>query len=108
MLAIRSNIPSSRRYDIENDADVLACKIRPKSRKKILAVILYRPPNSSLQSMRELKKLLLNGHRAAFDQIIILGDFNLPYIDWTSHTPLNNDALHVYFTNWLMTFSFGS
>ena len=58
MLAVRANIPSFRQTDIESDAEILVCKICPKSRKKLLIAVFYRPPNSSLQYIKQFKNFL--------------------------------------------------
>ena len=46
MLAVRNNILSIRRKDLENDqTEMLACEIRPNTKKKLLILVFYRPPN---------------------------------------------------------------
>ena len=86
MLAVRSNIPSFRRTDIESDIEILVYEIRPKSRKKLLIAVFYKPPNSSLQYIKQFRNFLRQSHKAAFDNLIILGNFNLQHIDWSIPT----------------------
>ena len=60
--------------------------------------MFYWPPNSNLQYIKQLKKFLHNVHKATFEQVIILGDFNLPHIDWYLNASSRNDEIYTYFT----------
>lgn len=97
-LAVRNNISSVRRHDLETNAEIMACELRPNSRRKILAVAFYRPPDSDLNYLKEFKKLLRLATRIKFDQIIVLGDFNLPKINWSTGIATSGDIIHNYFT----------
>ena len=44
MLAVKNTIQSLRRIDLEGNAEILLCELRPDARRKILAVVFYRPP----------------------------------------------------------------
>ena len=59
MLAVRNTIPSIRRKDLESNAELLACELRPESKMKVLVVVFYRPPNSDLAYIKEFKKSLI-------------------------------------------------
>ena len=75
-LAVKNILPSIRRRDLEtNDAEILACELRPDSRRKILAVVFYRPQDTDLEYLKQLKKTLLLALKAKFDQILVIGDF---------------------------------
>lgn len=41
-LAVKNSTLSIRRRDLETDAEILACELRPNSQRKILAVTYYR------------------------------------------------------------------
>ena len=77
---------------------MLACEIRPKSRKKLLVLVFYRPPNTNLDYIKQLKKALTLASKAKFDSLIVCGDFNLPHIDWSTGVATNNDSIHNFFT----------
>ena len=98
MLAVRNTITCVRRSDLECNAEVLFCEIRPDSKRKILVAVFYRPPDSSLEYMKELKKSLRLAGKANFDQLILCGDFNLPNINWETGIAMNNDAIYNCFT----------
>jgi hypothetical protein len=48
MLAVRHHLKSFRRTDLETDAELLACEIKPNDRKKFLCLVFYRPPSSGI------------------------------------------------------------
>ena len=97
-LAVKNRLPSIRRRDLETDAQILSCELRPDSRRKILAVVFYRPQDTDLEYLKQLKKTLLLASKAKFDQILGIGDFNLSEIDWQTGTAIAGDCLHNYFT----------
>ena len=98
MLTVRNTIASICRKDLESNAELLACELRPESKKKVLVVVFYRPPNSDLAYIKEFKKSLLLASKANFEHTIICGGFNLPNIDWSTGTATTNDVIHGYFT----------
>ena len=97
MLAVRKSIQTIRRRDLESNSEVLICEIRPNAKRKFL-VVFYRPPDSTLECMRELKKSLRLSSQKQFDQIILCRDFNLPHIDWSTGVASTTDNIHTCFT----------
>jgi hypothetical protein len=83
---------------LESNSEVLICEIGPNAKRKFLVVVFYRPPDSTLEYMKELKKSLRLSSQKQFDQIILCGDFNLPNIDWSTGVASTSDNIHTYFT----------
>ena len=52
------------------------------SRDKMLVGCVYRSPNSSDVNNDNLLRLINDANNTSFSSILILGDFNFPYIDW--------------------------
>ena len=98
MLAIRNIITCVRRKDLECNAETLFCEIRPDSKRKFLIAVFHRPPDSTLEYMKELRKSLRMSSEAHFDQLFLCGDFNLPNINWKTGTATTNDAIYNCFT----------
>ena len=98
MLAVRNTINSIGRSDLECSAEELVCEIRPSLKRKLLIVVFYRPPDSNLDYLKELKKSFCLANQARFDQLVVCGDFNLPHIDWEFGTATTGDSIHNYFT----------
>ena len=101
MLAVLNTINSIRRSDLECPAE-LVCEIRPSLKRKLLIVVFYRPPDSNLDYLKELKKSFRLANQARFDQLVVCGDFNLPHIDWEFGTATTGDSIHNYFTKPVM------
>jgi hypothetical protein len=70
--------------------------------KSVIIGSYYRPPNSILDALNNLKSSIANVNEHSKDKPIILaGDFNLPHIDWennTVKTGSNNDHIMVRYT----------
>lgn len=94
MLAASNNINCIRRPDLKCNAEALFCEIHPNSRRKLLVAVFYRPPDSSLDYTRELKRSLPLAGQTYLDQLLICEDFNLPNIDWNTAI---NDPIHKCF-----------
>lgn len=94
MVAVRDSIVSSRLFSSIDDIECLLLKLQPCKGTSWLLVACYIPPqehvskyNSLLSSVEEL---ISSGSK--FDEILIVGDFNLPGVNWDDtlcrdHTP---------------------
>ena len=63
-----------------------------------MVLVFYRPPNTNLNYIKQLKKALTLASKTKFDSLIVCGDFNLPHIDWSTGVAANNDSIHNFFT----------
>ncbi len=90
MLAVRHHFNSTRRSDLETDVELLACEIIPNDRKKFLCLVFYRPPSSGINTLKALKQCLRKANRAHFTQFLVMGDFNMPDINWLTMAPTQN------------------
>ena len=84
----------------DSGCDVLHFEILLKS-CKFRIIFLYRPPNSDRYANIALAKLLsslVDPHTNIQDTTIILGDFNLPCIDW-SNSHVKFDGIHDFMFN---------
>jgi endonuclease/exonuclease/phosphatase (EEP) superfamily protein YafD len=70
----------------ENDCELQWAEIQTKN-KSVIIGSYYRPPNSNLDALNNLKSSIANVSEHSKDKPIILaGDFNLPHIDWENNT----------------------
>ena len=82
LLAVRNSIPSLNRADMENSAEILVCwKLCPSCKKKVLMAVFYRPLSSDCSYLTEFTKLLREGSRVKFDQLLIVPLGSLPPIE---------------------------
>jgi hypothetical protein len=57
-------------------------KISPSPGKDIILTVVYRPPDADLNDMESLNSLFDTVHKR---NSIIVGDFNIPNINWSSN-----------------------
>ena len=106
ILAVRSNISCFRRRDLEeSDCELLWGEIPFKDSSSYFVGVFYRPPSSDLTYLeglaRSLDKVSLISEHA---NILLLGDFNLPDIDWDLISPLQPNSLSDYFCDYILNF----
>ncbi|ELU06174.1 hypothetical protein CAPTEDRAFT_191013, partial [Capitella teleta] len=82
LLDIDNRLPSKRRSDVECDCEILVCEISGPSRVNIAIILVYRPPSSDCATFTSLLDEALCKVSAEYSNICLLGDFNMPNIDW--------------------------
>ena len=82
LLGIDHRIPSRRREDLEGDGEILVCELTCRSRSKIAMVLCYRPPSSDRNAFNVSLELTLDMVSSQYQHVCILGNFNLPEINW--------------------------
>ena len=75
LVAIKTDIKSNRRDDLELNCEFVACEIYPSKCMKVAVCGFYRPPSTKLEYLQEFNKLLrvLNQESCP---LVICGDFN--------------------------------
>ena len=82
LIAVDERLPSKRRRDLEPLCEVVVCELMPKGAPSVAVVLCYRPPNNDLNVFNRLIEQCLFNISREFSQICLLGDFNLPNINW--------------------------
>lgn len=88
LLGCHNNFVCRRRQDFErNDLELLLVEVRLSSRNKMLLGVFYRPPNSGVEPLEALADTLtiVSSH---YNNICIVGDFNLPTLQWNPRSKL--------------------
>ncbi|XP_052792152.1 uncharacterized protein LOC128226308 [Mya arenaria] len=65
--------------------------VKVEGNKSIVIGCVYRSPSSESENNRILECLLRRVSDMNIRNLIIMGDFNYPYIDWDNHTTSDND-----------------
>ena len=81
---IKKNIPSLRHTDLEPNEEVLVCELKPDKCKKILLVIVYRPPSGNVEQFVNNITPLFRYADRHFHSLCIVDDFNMPDINWST------------------------
>ena len=72
-----------------NFSEVVRIKIKTTAKERLLIGCLYRSPNSSTENNTEILETLYWGWKI-YCKIILVGDFNMPKINW-EHSTLRGD-----------------
>ena len=87
VIAIRDNLNSIRRSDLETDCEIIWVEILSPNNKSALVGSFYRPPSSFLAVIMSLEESLIKAFSAASNHLLILGgDFNLPGVNWITRS----------------------
>jgi len=84
LLAVNGNILSRRRSDIEPVDEILVCEMLTEKQGKIGIILFYRPPNGDLLAFTNNLQYTLRLADQEYNKVVLLGDLNLPNIDWCS------------------------
>ena len=95
LLAIREGLRCYRRCDLETDCEILRCEVHFNPCSVYYVGIFYRPPSSDMAYLAKLVQLLEK--LPSLCSILLLGDFNLPNIDWNFVSPCQPDSFSDFF-----------
>lgn len=87
LIGVRESVFSSRRRDLEPNAEIIVCELKPHRHAKIALIGCYRPPGSDVTVFtNHMKDVLFNASKE-FEYLSVVGDFNFPGVDWKSLLP---------------------
>jgi hypothetical protein len=104
LLGVDALIPSKRRFDLEPSYEVLVVDVIRRRGPKMAVILCYRPPSSDLAAFNDSLESTLNRVAAEFKCIVLLGDFNLPNIDW-QHADLTSQGSNAAFVHLVQSFA---
>ena len=92
MIAVKGDIQTSRRPGLEKGGIELVAVDLKKGNTKPITLYCFYHPNPSPEPLLELNSSLRNNTESAC--ILVLGDLNLPELDWTGDetNPVNNGS----------------
>ena len=106
LLAIKKNIKSCRKPELEPDEEVIVCEVEGLKHKKVAIILLYRPPSSDLACFSlTIENMLVKASKQS-ERICMLGDFNIPSVNWKSKLYSSNITSHSIFCDAINQFSF--
>jgi len=86
-ISVRDGYTTSEINQGSSNCEIVWTELQSQNEKSIILVSFYRPPNTGVETLQELRKSLENLPKNSEDKIIILaGDFNLPHINWKNNT----------------------
>ena len=79
LIAVRDTFKSSLRDDMLSNSELVFVNISSPNDGKIAVGAFYRPPNADTKPLLDMQDVLQN---STYQDLVIIGDFNLPGIDW--------------------------
>ena len=79
LIAVRVTFKSSLRDDMLSDSELIFVDISFPNDRKITVGAFYRSPNADTNPILDMQDVLQN---STYQDLVIIGDFNLPGIDW--------------------------
>ena len=102
MCKLLSSFLSELDFTMFPETEVIAANLLLDKRKMITVICAYLPPNLAIEPFRKTL-LCINKLCSPDGSVILVGDFNLPAIDWSNmSSPL--DAKNIDFLNLCSTF----
>ena len=87
---VKENIPCKRRHDLElNTIECIWLELNIKN-KKLLVGTFYRPPNSTPLILADIENSIGLAIDTGIQNVVILGDFNLNFLNTQSKSKINN------------------
>ena len=99
LLAARDEILSTRR-NCDANSEPFWVDIFYGKNQSFTFGVFYRPPNNSIEPLVDLSASLDEFNDSA--EIVLVGDFNLPDIDWTTHSALRESDLNCKLMDFLL------
>ena len=90
LMAIKSTFNSVKRVDLEPICEILVVEVIPNNHWKIVIFICYRPPPSDLIVSTDMLSTWVH---CIFSDVYVIGDFNVPKIDWSDVCMLQSHVL---------------
>ena len=80
LIAVRDTFKSSLRDEMLSDSELIFVDIFFSNDRKITVGAFYRPPNADTKPLLDMQDVQLQNSTS--QDLVIIGDFNLPGIDW--------------------------
>ena len=96
LVAVKDNIRSTRHAELEpENTELIVIELIIPNSKSVLLYTFYRPPNSAPDVLLQLNSSLLSTRESSC--CILLGDFNLPELDWSNPSAPNHHSGQVFY-----------
>ena len=89
LIAIKNTIAHEKHDELNTDCEIVWISITLQSKKNLHIASYYRPPNATEESIINLRNSLQKLRtKSKQNPIIIIGDFNIPHVDWDTLTTI--------------------
>ena len=91
LIATRDHIKAVLRDTPQNDSEFIFVDLLFSYNRKVTLGVFYRPPNNDVKPLEDLQAAL---QEFSTNELILLGDFNLPEIDWLNNRVLRQSDIY--------------
>jgi hypothetical protein len=105
LLAVKDSVRTEP-TDFVSDSLELASVVINSSSKKVLVAVCYRPPDSSIDFLHELNRFLKFVADSQFKDVVLMGDFNYPNIQWSDGSGFSTIGSEIGFIDLITDFSY--
>ena len=88
----RDHIKAVLRDTPQNDSEFIFVDLLFSCNRKVTLGVFYRPPNNDAKPLADLQAAL---QEFSTNELILLGDFNLPEIDWLTNRVLRQSDIYM-------------
>lgn len=92
MIAMWDNIKAIPHDTSQYDSEFIFVDVLFSHNRKVTLGVFYRPPNNEIKPIEDLQAVLQELSR---NKLILLGDFNLPEIDWSNNRVLRQSDVYI-------------
>ena len=94
LIAVRDCIPPTLRVTHQCESELLFIDLLFSHKRRITLGVFYRPPGGDTKPLEDLRICIQELNSSA--ELILLGDFNLPDIDWSCNRALHQSDIYVH------------
>ena len=94
LIAVRDCIPATLRVTHQCESELLFIDLLFSHERRITLGVFYRPPGGDTKPLEDLRICIQELNSTA--ELILLGDFNLPDIDWSCNRALHQSDIYVH------------
>jgi len=91
LIVTRDHIKAVPRDTPQNDSEFIFVDLLFSYNRKVTLGVFYRPPNNDPKPLEDLEAAL---QEFSTNELILLGDFNLPEIDWLNNRVLRQSDIY--------------
>ncbi len=85
LIAEKTTLASHHHVQLETYPESCVVETNPQPGKRVLLSVVYRPTNANMEDMNILNSFVDSLHSHHIKDKVIVGDFNLPHINWTTN-----------------------
>ena len=92
LIVMRDNIKAIPNDTSQYDSEFIFVDVLFSHNRKVTLGVFYRPPNNEIKPIEDLQAFL---QELSTNELILLGDFNLPEIDWSNNRVLRQSDVYI-------------